>query len=97
MAVKFGKTTVEELGKTFGYVAPVIDAAGLSMADYGAAMATITAGGIQTKQATTGLKAVMSNLIKVTPKAAKAAERLGIDFSTSALKSKGLVGVITRY
>ena len=94
LAVKYGKTTVEELGKTFGYVAPVIDAAGLSMADYAASMATITAGGIQTKQATTGLKAVLSNLIKVTPKAAKKAKELGIDFGVAALKSKGLVGVM---
>ena len=94
LAVKYGKTTVQELGKTFGYVAPVIDAAGLSMADYAASMATITAGGIQTKQATTGLKAVLSNLIKVTPKAAKKAKELGIDFGVAALKSKGLVGVM---
>ena len=94
LAVKYGKTTVEELGQTFGFVAPVIDAAGLSMADYAASMATITAGGIKTKQATTGLKAVLSNLIKVTPKASKAAERLGIDFGVAALKSKGLVGVM---
>ena len=94
LAVKYGKTTVEELGKTFGYVAPVIDAAGLSMADYAASMATVTAGGIATKQATTGLKAVLSNLIKVTPKAAKKAKELGLDFGVSALKAKGLVGVM---
>ena len=94
LAVKYGKTTVEELGKTFGYVAPVIDAAGLSMADYAASMATVTAGGIATKQATTGLKAVLSNLIKVTPKAAKKAKELGIDFGVGALKAKGLVGVM---
>ena len=94
LAVKYGKTTVQELGKTFGYVAPVIDAAGLSMADYAASMATVTAGGIATKQATTGLKAVLSNLIKVTPKAAKKAKELGIDFGVGALKAKGLVGVM---
>ena len=94
LAVKFGKTTVEELGTTFGYVAPVIDAAGLSMADYAASMATVTAGGIATKQATTGMKAVLSNLIKVTPKAAKKAKELGLDFGVSALKAKGLVGVM---
>ena len=94
LAVKYGKTTVEELGKTFGYVAPVIDAAGLSMADYAASMATVTAGGIATKQATTGMKAVLSNLIKVTPKAAKKAKELGLEFGVSALKAKGLVGVM---
>ena len=94
LAVKFGKTTVEELGSTFGFVAPVIAAAGLGMDDYAASMAAVTAGGIQTNQATTGIKAVLSNLIKVTPKASKAAKRLGIDFSVAALKSKGLVGVM---
>ena len=94
LAVKFGKTTVAELGKTFGFVAPVIAAAGLGMSDYAAAMATVTAGGIQTNQATTGLKAVLSNLIKVTPKAKKAAEDLGIEFGVAALKSKGFVAVL---
>ena len=94
LAVKYGKTTVEELGATFGFVAPVVAAAGLGMSDYAAAMATVTAGGIQTNQATTGLKAVLSNLIKVTPKAAKKAEELGLDFSAAALKSKGLVVVM---
>ncbi len=94
LAVKFGKTTVEELGQTFGFVAPVVAAAGLSMDDYAASMAAVTAGGIQTKQATTGIKAVLSNLIKVTPKAEKAAKRLGIEFGVTALKSKGLVGVM---
>ena len=92
MSVKFGKTTVEELGATFGFVAPVVAAAGLGMSDYAAAMASVTAGGIKTNQATTGLKAVLSNIIKVTPKAAKEAKRLGIEFNVAALESKGFVG-----
>ena len=93
-AVKFGKTTVEELGNTFGLVAPVVKAAGLGMDDYAAAMATITAGGIRTSVATTGFKAVLSNLIKVTPKAAKEAKKLGLDFSLVALRAKGLGGFL---
>ena len=92
LAVKYGKTTVEELGHTFGFLAPTVDAAGLGMADYAASMATVTAGGIQTKQATTGLKAVLSNIIKVTPKAEKTAKRLGIEFNSTALRTKGLAG-----
>ena len=94
LAVKFGKTTVAELGAVFGFVAPTVAAAGLTMADYGAAMAAVTAGGIATKQATTGIKAVLSNLIKVTPKATKAAKELGIEFDANTLASKGFVGVM---
>ena len=94
LAVKFGKTTVEELGKTFGFVAPVVAAAGLGMSDYAAAMASVTAGGIKTAQATTGFKAVLANMIKVTPKAAKKAKELGLEFGVSALKAKGFVGVM---
>ena len=94
LAVKFGKTTVEELGQTFGMVAPIVNTAGGSMDDYAASMATLTAGGIQTRQATTGLSAIMSNLIKVTPKAAKEAERLGLEWGTSGVQANGLVGTI---
>ena len=69
-------------------------AAGLGMSDYAAAMASVTAGGIKTAQATTGFKAVLANMIKVTPKAAKKAKELGLEFGVSALKAKGFVGVM---
>ena len=89
--VKLGKTTVEELGQSFGFVAATADAAGVSFGETGAALAVMTAGGIQTKQAVTGLKAALSNVIKVTPKAEKAAKALGIEFTQAALAEKGFV------
>ena len=89
--VKLGKTTVEELGQSFGFVAATADAAGVSFGETGAALAVMTAGGIQTKQAVTGLKAALSNVIKVTPKAEKAAKALGLEFSQAALAEKGFV------
>ena len=94
LAVKFGKTTVEELGTTFGMVAPIVKTAGGSMEDYASAMATITAGGIKTNQATTGLSSIMSNLVKVTPKAEKEAKRLGIAWGTSSIQTNGFVGTL---
>ena len=90
--VKLGKTTVEELGQSFGLVAATADAAGVSLSEVGAGLAVMTAGGLSTSTAVTGLKAALSNVIKVTPKAEKAAAALGIEFTQAALASKGIVG-----
>lgn len=89
--VKLGKTTVEELGQSFGLVAATADAAGVSLAEVGSSLAVMTAGGLSTSTAVTGLKAALSNVIKVTPKAEKAAKSMGIEFTQAALASKGFV------
>lgn len=89
--VKLGKTTVAELGQSFGLVAATADAAGVSLAETGSALAVMTAGGLSTSTAVTGLKAALSNIIKVTPKAEKAAKALGIEFTQASLASKGFV------
>jgi len=94
LAVKFGKTTVEELGQTFGMVAPMVKAAGGTFDDFAASMATLTAGGLQTKQATTGLKGIMVGITKTTPKQAAEVKRLGIDFGVAAVEAQGLEGML---
>lgn len=94
LAVKFGKTTVEELGQTFGMVAPMVKAAGGTFDDFATSMAVLTAGGLQTKQATTGLKGIMVGITKSTPKQAKEVARLGINFGVAAVEAEGLEGML---
>ena len=60
--VRLGKTTMTELGASLGQVLPFSNAADLSLRDVGAAMATITASGINTRIATTALKNAMFSL-----------------------------------
>lgn len=93
-AMKMGKTTVGELGENMGKVAPLAQAMGISMDELFASVATITTKGIGTSEAISGLKASIQGVMKPTAEAAKEAKRLGVDFGVTALKSKGLYGVL---
>lgn len=94
VAVKAGKTTFEELAASVGLVAPTARAVGLSMESMLAIIASLTAQGVKTSIAVTGLKAVLSNIIKPSEEAKKVANRLGIAFSVAGLKAKGFVGFL---
>ncbi len=59
-----GKTTVDELASSLGNVIPSAAAAGVSFDDLSAAMAVMTANGINTAQASTQLKALFSSMLK---------------------------------
>jgi len=90
-AVRLGKTTVDELGAGLGQVIPTAAQLGIKFSDLNAAVAAITTQGIVTAQATTGLNAALANIIKPSDQAKEAAAGLGIEFTSTALKSKGLV------
>lgn len=89
-----GKTTFGELASSIGGVAPTANAAGVGIDELLSGVASLTANGIGTSEAMTGIKAAMSNVIKPTAEASKVAKKLGLDFSTSALQSKGLAGFL---
>ena len=88
-AQKAGKTTIDELSRSFGQVGPSAAAAGVSLDELLASMAAITLAGVRTKEAASGLKAAMANIQKPTADAAKEAERLGINFSAAGLRAAG--------
>lgn len=92
--VKLGKTTIPELSAALGQLAPTAAAVGVPIETIGAALATLTANGIGTSEATTGLKAALSNIIKPSEEAKKAAEELGVGFGVTELKSQGLEGML---
>ena len=50
--------------------------------------------GMPASQAITSLKAVLSNVIKPTDEAEKTAARLGIQFNTTSVSTKGLSGFL---
>lgn len=91
-AAKAGKTTIEELSASVGQLAPTAAAAGLKSREMLGAVAALTLQGIKTSEAMTGMKAVLSNIIKPTSDATKMAQKLGLDFSITALHTKGLAG-----
>lgn len=94
VAVKEGKTNISELSANIGAVAPIAATAGVSLDEVLAATAALTKGGIATSTAMNGLKATMGVIIKPSVEAAKLAEKLGIEFNSAALESKGLSGFL---
>lgn len=93
-AVRQGKTTIPELSAVIGRVAPTASAMGVSFNEITAALATVTAKGLKTEEAATGLKAALANIIKPTADATAEAKRLGVDFTAAAVRSKGFAGVL---
>lgn len=88
-AQKFGKTTVEELSRGLGQVAPLAAQLGVSFDELLASQASATSAGIRQSEAYTGLKAALTNIIKPSQDAAAEAERLGVGFDAANLKAKG--------
>lgn len=93
-AIRAGKTNMSELGSAVGKVAPLFKAAGLESTEMFGSIAQLTKGGIQTAEAVTGLKAILTNIIKPSKEASEAASALGIEFGAAALESKGLAGFL---
>lgn len=92
--VKEGITTFGELSSSIGTVAPLAAAAGVKFSELGGTLAFLTKSGISTSEAATGLRAVLTGIIKPAEEAKKAASALGLDLSTSAIKSKGFANVL---
>lgn len=93
-AVKFGQTTIPELSASLAQVTGTAAAAGVPFDTLAAAIAGLTATGLPTSQAITGIKAALSNIIKPSTEAGKAASELGVEFSLAALQSQGLEGFL---
>lgn len=88
-AVKQGKTTIAEISNVIGRVAPTAASMNVSMQEVAASLSTITAKGLKTEEAATGLKAALANIINPTAEAAKEAARLGIKFDAASVREKG--------
>lgn len=93
-AQNLGKTTVGELSSQIGQVSGLAPQLNLSMEEVLSSVAALTAGGLSTSSAITGLRGVLSAVIKPTSEAAEMAKELGIDFSAAGLKAKGFTGFL---
>jgi TP901 family phage tail tape measure protein len=90
VGMKAGKTTIGELSAALGNILPLSSALGVSFDETVAATAALTTQGLTTAQSVTGLRAAMTAVTGPTKQAAELAKALGIEFNSSALKSKGL-------
>ena len=89
-----GKIVVDQYAQQIGRLAPIAAGAGVRIDELNAAISTVTATGVPVESTFAGLRQVIAAIQKPTSEASKAAEKLGIDFSATALKTKGLGGVL---
>jgi TP901 family phage tail tape measure protein len=94
VAMRAGKTTIEELSQGIGKVAPLAKTAGVSFEELLGATASLTKGGIATSEAFTGMKAIIAGIAKPTKEAQDAAALMGAEFDLASLQSKGLQGFL---
>jgi len=92
--VKKGKTTVSELASSMGTVLPPAQALGVGFDEVGGALATMTAGGIATAQATTGLKAVFNSVVLAQSKLKGESSEVAEAFDLNSFRTKGLSGAL---
>jgi len=89
-----GKIVVDQYAQQIGRLAPIAAGAGVGIDELNAAISTVTATGVPVESTFAGLRQVIASIQKPTSEAAKAAEKLGIDFNATALSTKGLGGVL---
>jgi TP901 family phage tail tape measure protein len=94
IAMRDGKTTVEELASSLGRVAPIAAQTNVTFDELTAAIAALTLGGISTAESVTGVRAMLAAVAKPTQQATELANKLGIEFNTTGLRAKGLVGFL---
>jgi hypothetical protein len=94
VAMRAGKTTIDELSNNIGKVAPLAATAGVALEDVLAATAALTKGGQSTNVSITGLRAILASILKPTSEAIEMANALGFEFNATGLKAKGLQGFL---
>ena len=94
VAVVAGKTDINQLSRSLGLVAPLAAQVGVSFDELAASIAALTKGGIRTRVAVSGVRAILATIVLPAEQAAQLAEKLGLEFNSTALKAKGLAGFL---
>ena len=89
-----GKITVDQYAQQIGKVAPLAAQAGVSLDELNGFIATATVSGVQVESSFSGLRQALAAVLKPTSEAASFAEELGIEFDATALRTKGLSGIM---
>ncbi|MBM4449023.1 MAG: phage tail tape measure protein, partial [Chloroflexi bacterium] len=92
--VNLGVLTFEELASQIGDVLPTAATTGVSLKEIGAALATMTRGGISAAESVTALNQMLLSYIDPSDEAIGLANKLGIEFNVQAIQAKGLAGVM---
>lgn len=83
-----GKIIVAQYANQIGRVAPISAAAGVGIDELNAAISAVTATGVPVESTFAGLRQVIAAVIKPTSEASTRAKELGLQFNTTAIKTK---------
>lgn len=89
--IERGVLRFSDIAANIGDVATTASLAGVSIEELGAAFATMTKFGISAAESTTALNRFLLSVVVATDDQKKAAKDLGVEFTITALKTKGLV------
>ena len=92
--VRTGKTTVAELGQSFGRVSPLAATLGVKFEELQAATAALTTANIQTSQAHRGLRGAMTALMRPSAAMNDLLEEIGVESGRAAIETYGFVGTL---
>jgi len=87
--VKFGKTNISQLAQGFGATAPIVQSAGVALADFSAATAALTTVGTPASQAQNQIRASVVALQKPTADMEKIFHKLGVTTGEELIKREG--------
>jgi len=90
--VERGVLTFEDLAQNIGLVVSAGAAAGVTIEEIAAAIATATKAGIQASEAFTALNRLMLSMVDPQDDTKEAAKELGLEWDATALAANGLVG-----
>jgi TP901 family phage tail tape measure protein len=93
-AITSSNATLEQIGNTLSYAAPVAQAYGVSLEAIAASAEVLHNSGIKASRAGTGLRRTLMRLYNPTAAGAKAFERLGVSALDSAGKTRPLIDIL---
>jgi len=94
--VRRGVLTFEEMAQSVVMVTATAAAAGLSMDDMGAAIATMTRNGLKADMAAVALQNILKEFLDPSKQGAALAKKYGIELSTMGLKADGLLCIMKK-
>lgn len=91
-SVQYGKQTVADMSQAFGAVAPILQNAGVSLADFAAGTAALTSLGIPAAEAQNGIRAAVVSMLKPTAEMQTIFKALGVESGPELIRTSGGIG-----
>lgn len=95
VAMRAGKTTIGELARSIGQVAPIAAQMEIPLKEVLSLTATLTKGGLSTSEAITGIRQAMVTAMRQTPMFVKEAKKLGIAYDQATIAEMGFAKWMT--